>query len=62
MADAEHTDERAALALKVFAYKVKKYIGAYACAMGGLDAIVFTAGVGENDRRVRELVLEGLSS
>jgi acetate kinase len=60
LADAEHTDERAALALKVFAYKVKKYIGAYACAMGGLDAIVFTAGVGENDRRVRELVLEGL--
>ncbi|NLB60878.1 MAG: acetate kinase, partial [Clostridiales bacterium] len=60
LADAENTNEQAATALKTFSYKVKKYIGAYACAMGGLDAIVFTAGVGENDRRVRELVLEGL--
>ncbi len=53
-------NERAALALKTFCYKVKKYIGAYAAALGGVDAIVFTAGVGENDRGVRENVLHGL--
>ncbi|MEG1547898.1 MAG: acetate kinase [Clostridia bacterium] len=51
---------RAKLALDAFAYRVKKYIGAYAAAMNGVDAIVFTAGVGENDRNVRELVLQGL--
>ncbi len=53
-------NERAKTALSTFAYKVKKYIGAYAAAMGGVDAIVFTAGVGENDRGVRESVLRGL--
>ena len=53
-------NERAKLALDTFAYKVKKYIGAYAAAMGGLDAIVFTAGVGENDRNMRESILTGL--
>ena len=42
--------------LKTFAYKVKKYIGAYAAALGGVDAIVFTAGVGENDRAIREAI------
>ena len=49
-------NERAQLALKTFAYKVKKYIGAYAAALGGVDAIVFTAGVGENDRAIREAI------
>ena len=49
-------NERAKLALKTFAYKVKKYIGAYAAALGGVDAIVFTAGVGENDRAIREAI------
>lgn len=53
-------NERAALAVKTFAYKVKKYIGAYAAALNGVDAIVFTAGVGENDYKVRELSLQGL--
>ncbi len=53
-------NERAALALKTFCYKVKKYIGSYAAALGGVDAIVFTAGVGENDRGVRENSLKGL--
>ncbi len=53
-------NERAQLALDTFAYRVKKYIGAYAAAMGGLDAIVFTAGVGENDRAMRAMILEGL--
>ena len=57
---AENGNERAELALKTFAYKVKKYIGAYAAALGGVDAIVFTAGVGENDRDVRARVVTGL--
>ena len=45
---------RAALALEVFCYRIRKYIGAYAAAMGGIDAIVFTAGIGENSPVVRE--------
>lgn len=49
-------NERAALALKVFAHKVKFYIGAYIAEMNGVDAIVFTAGVGENDVSMRELI------
>ena len=53
---AKEGNERAKLALKTFAYKVKKYIGAYAAALGGVDAIVFTAGVGENDRAIREAI------
>ena len=44
----------------VFAYRVIKYIGAYAAAMNGVDTIVFTAGVGENDGQVRELVCKNL--
>ena len=52
--------KRAALALDVFAYRVKKYIGAYAAALNGVDAIVFTAGVGENDKGMRARILEGL--
>ncbi len=57
---AMNTDERAQLALDMFAYHVKKYIGAYAAAMGGVDAIVFTAGVGENTKITRAAVTEGL--
>lgn len=57
---ANNGNERAQLALDTFCYKVKKYIGAYAAALGGVDAIVFTAGVGENDRGVREKVISGL--
>ena len=53
-------DEKAALAQKKFAYEVKKYVGAYAAAMGGVDAIIFTAGVGENDKAIRSMVCEGL--
>jgi acetate kinase len=45
---------RAELALEVFCYRIRKYVGAYAAAMGGLDAIVFTAGIGENSPIVRE--------
>jgi acetate kinase len=56
----EQGNERAALALEVFSYQVKKFIGAYACAMGGIDAIVFTAGIGENNPKIRKMVCEGL--
>ncbi len=51
---------RAALALDMFTYGVKKYIGAYAAAMGGVDAIIFTAGVGENDAQQRMAIASGL--
>ncbi|ADR36418.1 acetate kinase [Oceanithermus profundus DSM 14977] len=53
-------DAHAALALEVYCYRIKKYLGAYAAAMGGLDAVAFTAGVGENDPVVRAQALEGL--
>lgn len=53
-------NERAEIARKMFNYRVKKYIGAYAAAMGGVDAIVFTAGIGENSKATRAGVLEGL--
>lgn len=53
-------DRRAKLALKIFEYKIRTTIGAYAAAMGGVDAIVFTAGVGENGPKTREKCLEGL--
>ena len=52
-------NERAKLALDVFANRVKKYIGAYAAIMGGVDVIVFTAGLGENSSEIRESVCEG---
>ena len=53
-------NERAALAVKMFEYGVKKYIGAYAAAMGGVDAIIFTAGIGENSADMRVNMVEGL--
>ena len=53
-------NERAKLAFEIYCYRVKKYIGAYAAAMGGVDAIVFTAGAGENSPEVREKSVEGL--
>jgi acetate kinase len=53
-------DKRAILATKIEAYRLKKYIGAYAAAMGGVDAIVFTAGAGENGDLLRARVCEGL--
>jgi acetate kinase len=60
-AAAAEGNRRAALAQEKFAYEVRKYIGAYAAAMGGVDAIIFTAGVGENDGAIRALATEGLS-
>ncbi|MCI9309585.1 MAG: acetate kinase [Lawsonibacter sp.] len=53
-------NEKAALAQKKFAYEVRKYVGAYAAAMGGVDAVIFTAGVGENDKVIRAMACEGL--
>lgn len=57
---AKEGNDRAKLALDIFAYRVKKYIGAYAAAMGGIDAVVFTAGLGENSASMRESICEGL--
>ena len=59
-AEAEKGNKRAQLALDKFAYTVKKYIGSYAAAMGGLDYIVFTAGLGENSSSARKEICDGL--
>jgi acetate kinase len=58
--EAERGQERAQLALDVFTYRIRKYIGAYAAAMGGLDAVTFTGGIGSNSPTVRAKSLEGL--
>jgi acetate kinase len=55
-ARAENGDADCILALEMNAYRIKKYIGAYAAVMNGLDAIVFTAGIGENSSKIRKLV------
>lgn len=57
---AKEGNERAALSLQMFEYKVRKYIGAYIAAMEGVDAIVFTAGIGENDSVLRSNVCKHL--
>jgi len=57
---AENGNDRAQLALDMFSYGVKKYIGSYAAAMGGIDAVVFTAGVGEHDAVTRAAIVDGL--
>ena len=59
-AGAAEGNEKCQLALDKFAYEVKKYIGAYAAALGGLDVLVFTAGVGENGVLMRSMICEGL--
>lgn len=59
-AAAEKGDERAILALEIFAARIHQYIGSYAARMSGVDAIIFTAGVGENSDIVREKILTGL--
>lgn len=59
---AEEGNERALLALKVFAHKVRFYIGAYIAEMNGVDAIVFTAGVGENDIGMRDIICNDLGN
>lgn len=57
---AEKGDAQAALAIEVESYRIRKYIGAYAAAIGGVDAVVFTAGVGERGPTIRAKALEGL--
>ncbi len=57
---AENGDKKCRLALDMFVYSVKKAIGAYAAAMGGVDALVFTAGIGENTVLVREEITDGM--
>ena len=54
---AEKGNERAKLALEMVAYRVKKYVGSYAAVLGGVDAIVFTGGIGEHSEIIRELVM-----
>jgi acetate kinase len=60
LAAAGRGEHRALLALKSYCYRVRKYIGAYVAAMGGLDAVVFTGGVGQGSAEVRALSLQGL--
>jgi acetate kinase len=56
----EHDDRRVRLAVEIFCYRARKYIGAYLAAMGGADAIVFTGGIGENSPEVRERICAGM--
>ncbi|HET7306639.1 MAG TPA: acetate/propionate family kinase [Gammaproteobacteria bacterium] len=58
--DAEATDSRAAEAVDMFCYRARKYIGAYAAALGGLDMLVFTGGIGEHAAPIRERICAGL--
>jgi acetate kinase len=58
---AGESDSAADLALEIFAYRVRKYIGAYAAALGGLDGLVFTGGIGERSSSMRGRICEGLS-
>ncbi len=58
---ADTGDARALTALKTFCYRVRKYIGAYVAAMGGLDVLIFTAGIGQGSAGVRATALQGLS-
>ncbi len=53
-------DEAAQRAIELYAYRAKKYVGAYAAAMGGLDTIVFTGGIGENSPSMRRRICDGL--
>ena len=59
-AAAEQGNEKARLALEILAYRVKKYVGSYIAVLGGVDAIVFTGGIGEHSELVRGLVMEGM--
>ena len=60
-AEAAKGNENCQLALLMFAYRVKKYIGSYASVLNGLDAIVFTAGVGENSILIRKMICENMN-
>ena len=56
----ESGDRRARLAIEIFCYRVRKYIGAYMAALGGADAVIFTGGIGENSAEIRARICEGL--
>lgn len=56
----ESGDRRARLAIEIFCYRIRKYIGAYLAAMGGADAVIFSGGIGENSPAIRTKVCEGL--
>lgn len=56
----EHDDRRVRLAIEVFCYRARKYIGAFLAAMGGADAVVFTGGIGENSPEIRSRICEGM--
>ncbi|MBS1789261.1 MAG: acetate kinase [Acidobacteria bacterium] len=56
----ENNDRRALLAIELFCYRARKYIGAYLAAMGGADAVVFTGGIGENSAEIRSRICQGL--
>ncbi len=56
----ENNDRRALLAIELFCYRARKYIGAYLAAMGGADAVVFTGGIGENAAEIRSRICQGL--
>jgi acetate kinase len=58
----EEKNERAQLALDMYHYRIKKYIGAYTAALGGVDTIIFAGGIGENGPETREEVCSGLES
>jgi len=62
MDKAKRGNKLAKLAIKVFIYRIKKYIGSYTAIMGGCDVLVFTAGIGENQKRIREKICKGLFS
>ncbi len=57
---AEKGDTQAGLALDIFCYRIKKYIGAYTAVLGRLDALVFTGGIGEHNAKIRRMICEGL--
>ena len=56
----EHQDRRATLAIEIFCYRARKYVGAYLAALGGADAIVFAGGIGENSPEIRRRICDGL--
>ena len=56
-----HDDRRVRLAIEIFCYRARKYVGAFLAAMGGADAVIFTGGIGENSPQIRGRICEGLA-
>ena len=57
----DHDDRRVRLAIELFCYRARKYIGAFLAGMGGADAVVFTGGIGENSPEIRARICQGWS-